>query len=177
MYWTDWGNVPSIVVAGMDGSLPFPIIDTGLNWPNGLALDQGTSRLYWVDAHSDIIETCNLDGGDRRVIKSDGIRHPFSMDIFADTLYWSDWTAHQIQSCNKFTGENHKTIHTATRDQINGVAVFHAAAQPKNRVNHCRNKPCSHICVLTPSQSFRCLCPVGMVIDGDRRTCKGRSVM
>ena len=166
--------MPSIVMAGMDGSVPTSIVDTDLNWPNGLALDQGTSRLYWIDARGDRLETSKLDGSDRRLVKTNGIKHPYSMDIFADTLYWSDWTYHEIQSCNKFSGENHNVIYHNDKDQINGIALFHKAAQPRDRANHCLNNRCSHICVLTPTQSFRCLCPVGMTISGDGKTCKGK---
>ena len=39
MYWTDWGEVPKIERAGMDGSDRFVIINTEIYWPNGLTLD------------------------------------------------------------------------------------------------------------------------------------------
>ena len=104
MFWTDWGYKASIVSAGMDGTTPLSIVTQDLTWPNGLAIDHGNLRLYWVDAEADIIETSDFNGGDRRVVATKGIRHPFSMDIFGDTVYWSDWNLQQIKSCNKFTG-------------------------------------------------------------------------
>ena len=50
MYWTDWGEVPKIERAGMDGSDRFVIINTEIYWPNGLTLDYEERKLYWADA-------------------------------------------------------------------------------------------------------------------------------
>ncbi|ODM90172.1 Low-density lipoprotein receptor-related protein 4 [Orchesella cincta] len=53
MFWTDWGNSPAIMRAGMDGSSPVAIVFTNLKWPNGITVDQGNSRIYWADANLD----------------------------------------------------------------------------------------------------------------------------
>ena len=52
MYWTDWGEVPKIEKAGMDGSddSRSVLIDEDIVWPNGLTIDYDDSKLYWVDA-------------------------------------------------------------------------------------------------------------------------------
>ena len=97
MFWTDWGEKASIIRAGMDGSTPLPIITTGLKWPNGLAVDHGNFRLYWSDAYYDQIETSSLTGGDRQVVSADGIHHPFSLEVFGDTIFWSDWHLSEIE--------------------------------------------------------------------------------
>jgi Low-density lipoprotein receptor repeat class B len=68
MFWSDWGTVPNIAKAGMDGSDPHLFIKDGLQWPTGLALDYGNKRLYWLDAKYHFIESINLDGSDRRVL-------------------------------------------------------------------------------------------------------------
>lgn len=38
IYWTDWGDRPRIEKAGLDGSDRHEIVNTGIEWPNGLAL-------------------------------------------------------------------------------------------------------------------------------------------
>lgn len=65
MYWTDWGEVPKIERAGMDGSSRFIIINTEIYWPNGLTLDYQEQKLYWADAKLNFIHKSNLDGTNR----------------------------------------------------------------------------------------------------------------
>lgn len=56
MYWTDWGQKPKIERANLDGSERVVLVNTSLGWPNGLALDYATGKLYWGDAKTDKIE-------------------------------------------------------------------------------------------------------------------------
>lgn len=65
MYWTDWGEVPKIERAGMDGTNRSMIIDREIYWPNGLTLDYSQQKLYWADAKHNFIHRCNLDGSSR----------------------------------------------------------------------------------------------------------------
>lgn len=67
MYWTDWGASPKIERAGMDASERQVIISSNLTWPNGLAIDYGSQRLYWADAGMKTIEFAGLDGSKRKV--------------------------------------------------------------------------------------------------------------
>ena len=67
MYWTDWGASPKIERAGMDASSRQVIISSNLTWPNGLAVDYGSQRLYWADAGMKTIEFAGLDGSRRKV--------------------------------------------------------------------------------------------------------------
>ena len=96
MFWSNWGNEGSIIKSQMDGLFAKPIVSKNLHWPNGLAIDHANARLYWSDAKSDLIESVDLDGRDRRIIRSAGTGHHFSLDLFGDTLYWSDWEAKEI---------------------------------------------------------------------------------
>lgn len=65
MYWTDWGEIPKIERAGMDGTNRSMIIDRQIYWPNGLTLDYSQQKLYWADAKHNFIHRCNLDGSSR----------------------------------------------------------------------------------------------------------------
>lgn len=56
MYWTDWGKQPKIERANLDGSDRAVLVNSNLGWPNGLALDHSTGKLYWGDAKTDKIE-------------------------------------------------------------------------------------------------------------------------
>lgn len=56
MYWTDWGEVPKIERADLDGMERLVMVNTSLGWPNGLALDYQERKIYWGDAKTDKIE-------------------------------------------------------------------------------------------------------------------------
>lgn len=65
MFWSDWGDKPRIERAGMDGSDRKVIASTELLWPNGLAIEQSTNRLYFVDGGTKTLEIMNFDGSGR----------------------------------------------------------------------------------------------------------------
>lgn len=129
MFWTDWGKEPQIATSGMDGSKPKSLVKKDVEWPNGLTLDTSNDRLYWVDAKSMRIESIRLDGSDRQVILKEAVKHPFSIAVFEDTLYWSDWTNVQIERCNKFTGKNHTSFIKEKRSREDkNKHLFHGAS-------------------------------------------------
>lgn len=73
MYWTDWeedevnDSIGRIEKAWMDGSNRRIFVTSNMLWPNGLALDHGTSSMYWCDAYYDHIERIYLNGTGRMV--------------------------------------------------------------------------------------------------------------
>ena len=98
MYWTDWGTIPRIERASMDGAVRSTIVDTDLRVPSGLTLDYATQTLYWVDAGMDKIEKSNVDGSMRMILPTlaTAVQHPFAITFFEGYLYWSDWTLNAI---------------------------------------------------------------------------------
>lgn len=68
MYWSDYGEIPKIERAHMDGKFRTTIISQNLTWPNGLAIDHDTNKIYWTDGGTKSISFSNLDGSDRRIL-------------------------------------------------------------------------------------------------------------
>ena len=131
MYWTDWGEVPKIERAGMDGS-PHSrkvLIKNEIVWPNGITLDYQSSRIYWADAKLASISSCNFDGTDRKLIRSDNLPHPFALTVFENTLYWTDWKFRAIESCDKNTGASRKMVIREIYSPMD-IHAFHASRQP-----------------------------------------------
>ena len=57
MYWSDWGSTPYIGRMSLDGkNISTTFITDKLGWPNALTIDYESGRLWWGDAHLDIIE-------------------------------------------------------------------------------------------------------------------------
>ena len=67
MFWTNLGKSAAIERSGMDGSMRDVIVGHNTTWPNGLALDHTDDRIYWVDAGTHALESCRLDGSNRKV--------------------------------------------------------------------------------------------------------------
>lgn len=59
MFWTDWGAVPKIERAALDGSMRRVVVNTDLGWPNGVVVDADLKKIYWCDAKMDKIEVKN----------------------------------------------------------------------------------------------------------------------
>ena len=98
------------------------IVKTNLVWPNGIAIDYDDTKIFWVDASTDKLEKSNLDGHHREVL-IDGQRlyHPYSVTVYKDRVYWTDWQQHSIEHINKYNGgdrvsiNGHMTRPTAVR--------------------------------------------------------------
>ncbi|XP_046864726.1 low-density lipoprotein receptor-related protein 4-like [Xenia sp. Carnegie-2017] len=183
MFWTDWGVEPKIEKAGMDGepSSRKAIITTRIIWPNSLTIDYTIDRIWWVDAKLDLIEYCDLNGKKRRVIlTSDTIFHPFSISLFEDHIYWSDWSKFAIYKANKFTGKNVTVLKKRLVNTL-GINMIHPQRQPA-AFNFCLkyNGDCSHLCLLSQKNKtkkwkrfdqYSCACPDGVQLLPDKKTC------
>lgn len=153
MYWTDWGEVPKIERAGMDGTNRSLLVDQDIHWPNGLTVDYGQQKLYWADAKHNFIHRCNLDGSSRyqlpvptrfcrartrsdvcvlccrEVVVKGELPHPFALTLYEDTLFWTDWNTHSIHSCRKQTGRDQRIVHSHIFSPMD-LHVFSPKRQP-----------------------------------------------
>ena len=87
----------------MDGKQRTVLHSQHLAWPNGLTIDYATHTLYWIDAKVLTIESSFIDGSNRRPIRMVGLRHPFALTVFENSLYWSDWQRKSIFTTPKFS--------------------------------------------------------------------------
>ncbi|XP_054157104.1 very low-density lipoprotein receptor-like isoform X1 [Oppia nitens] len=171
VYWTEWGEHPGIYMAGMDGSNKHHLINNNLIWPNGIALDSATNRLYWSDAKVGRIEYMDLKTNQRVIVLSDKVFHPFSLDVFEDWVYWSDWMTYSLDKSHKLTGHNQSILIRERDEQIMGVHIYHPLIQ-KQSYNPCYVHKCSHMCVLAPNRRHTCVCPDNLVLSKDKKTCE-----
>ncbi len=134
MYWTDWGEHAKIEKMSMDGDLSTRTVLHSLNgsWPNGLSIDFTISRIFWTDAKLRVIESSRLDGSDRRIVLRLPNQHPFSISVFEDYIYWSDWTNEGINKANKFTGADRGPYIRNVFD-VMGLDIYHPLRQPTGK--------------------------------------------
>jgi low density lipoprotein receptor-related protein 5/6 len=97
MYWSDWGSHPKLERAWLDGTHREVLVNTSIQWPNGLALDYIERKVYWADAKLDKIEVCNLNGSGRRVVLDKEVPHIYGFGLIGKHLYWTDWQRRNLQ--------------------------------------------------------------------------------
>ncbi|XP_064103032.1 low-density lipoprotein receptor-like [Macrobrachium nipponense] len=175
IFWTDWGSDPKIERAGLDGAGRLPIVrEPHVFWPNGITMDHSSNHIYWCDGKLNTISRANLDGSHVEVIlfSPSFLRLPYSITVFEDRLYWTDWSQLALYSADKFTGEDVKSIsagHLLESPKV--VHVYHEHRQPSGE-NVCEAHGCSHFCIRTPAGAPLCTCPDGMIMSlRDSRRC------
>jgi hypothetical protein len=112
IFWSDWGT-QKIERAGMDGKDRVVVISgEAVRWPNGLTVDIFDQRIYWADAKTKAISSCDYWGKHVRTVlhSHEYLKHPFSLTVFEERLYWTDWDHEGVLSVNKFKGDDVKTV-------------------------------------------------------------------
>ncbi|KAJ8961610.1 hypothetical protein NQ314_005912 [Rhamnusium bicolor] len=177
MYWSDWGSHVHIGKAGMDASEPRVLVKKNLGWPNALTISYETNELFWADAREDYIAVADLDGNNVRIVASREkspklqLHHVFAIDIWEDYIYWTDWETKTVERCNKYTGEDCKSILSTVHRPMD-IRVVHPFRQPSVKKNPCLNANCSALCLLAPKEPFyKCVCPENYVLGQDGHSC------
>ncbi|ELW62289.1 Low-density lipoprotein receptor-related protein 2 [Tupaia chinensis] len=173
LFWTDWGRHPRIERASMDGSLRTVIVQEKIYWPTGLTIDYPNRLIYFMDSYLDFIDFCDYDGQHRRqVIASDlVIRHPYTLTLFEDSVYWTDRATHRVMQANKWHGGNRSVVMYNIHWAL-GLAAIHPAKQP-NSTNPCASASCSHLCLLSSQgpKFYSCACSSGWSLSDDSVNC------
>ena len=71
--------------AWMDGTNLKTLVHgkTNVYWPSGIAIDDPHLRIYWTDAHLDVIKSADFDGGDMKtLVEGRWVRHPYAISIY-----------------------------------------------------------------------------------------------
>lgn len=172
IYWTQWGKLAGIYLAGLDGSGKESLVNTSIEWPNGLTFDTIKSRIYWCDAKLNKIEYYHMLDKSRHVLLQNTVFHPFSMSVFEDKIYWGDWITYSLDVANKFTGKNQMSILREVGKNFMGIHIFHPVHHHSTTVTSpCSSNQCSHLCLISPRKHYTCACPDHMTLDTNGFTC------
>lgn len=168
LFYADWGTQPGIMRAGMDGANLQRIVKMPEgDWPNGVAIDSVLDRVFWSEAKRHTLESARIDGSDRKIISMGNVGHPFSIALFEDTIFWSDWETKSIKSANKFTGKNETVLLKEGHLFPMGITIYHPILERISIANPCAGLSfCSHMCLLKAWGGFTCACPHGMNMSG-----------
>ena len=146
MIWTDWGSHPKIERASLSANQRIAIVTTDIQWPNGIELDEGNKRIFWVDARMDKIETVDYNGNNRKILFQQSGLHPFGVALIPPFLFFTDWnTQKEVHKLDATTG-NVLRSYGIKGGRPMGVVVYSNAQQPAGnwamRVRHMHIRVC-----------------------------------
>ena len=76
----------------------------------------------------DKVETSGVDGSNRRVIATSGIKHPFALSIWNTTLYFTDWTQNSLKIISNFQNSSQQILRFCGTPY--GIRVVDPSLQP-----------------------------------------------
>ena len=130
MVWSDWGSSPKIEKATLSGNQRVAIVSSNLQWPNGIELDRGNKRVFWVDAGMDRVESVDYEGNNRKLLKRITGFHPFGVALIAPFLFFTDWTTSSLlHTLDADTGDHVISSYIGNGRPM-GIVAYDSARQP-----------------------------------------------
>ncbi|XP_032511733.2 low-density lipoprotein receptor-related protein 6 [Danaus plexippus] len=176
MFWTDWGEIPKIERAGMNGdpATRKVIVKDNIFWPNGITVDYNNNLIYWVDTKLQFVDVMGFNGENRKRVVKDGLKHPYALAYFDNKLYWTDWKKWSIYTYDIAANSSLKEIIKSDHVPVD-IKVYDESRQviPNGEYPCKNNEKCSHLCLLAPnSPGYVCSCPTGVKLrEGSNTTC------
>ncbi|XP_021351873.1 prolow-density lipoprotein receptor-related protein 1-like isoform X3 [Mizuhopecten yessoensis] len=170
LFWTNWHDEqPKIQRAFLNGYMPESIITEEIWTPNGLTIDHVEQQLYWSDARLDKIEHCDFDGKNRKVVVSAMPEHPFSLAVYGQYIYWTDWIRRAVMRSNKYDGGNVFWMKRDLERQPMGITVV---AEDANNctMSRCYNHKCENNCSVINGHA-QCVCGKDLFLLPDGHRC------
>lgn len=165
LLWSDWGRKPKIERSRLDGSDRKVLVERNLQWPTGLAIDYGARRLYWTDPKASTIESIDLEGKHRHMVKSftNQQEKPYKIEVFEDSVYVSTFHNNAIFKMNKF-GEGNVTYLVQGLNKASDVVIVQENKQALSS-SLCSGKKCGDdaLCIMKTPETPVCLCGTDMV--------------
>ncbi len=128
MFFTDWGT-QKIERASLNGYQRVAIVTSNLRWPNGIVLDRGNKRIFWVDGYYDRVESVDYNGNNRKLhFQKSGI-HPFDVTLIPPFLFYTDWATNKVHKLDAITGKA-MGDYSIQGGQPMGIVAYDYAQQP-----------------------------------------------
>uniref|UniRef100_A0A8C6V0X7 Low density lipoprotein receptor-related protein 6 n=1 Tax=Neogobius melanostomus TaxID=47308 RepID=A0A8C6V0X7_9GOBI len=167
IYWTDI-TLKTISRAFMNGSSLEHVVEFGLDYPEGMAVDWLGKNLYWADTGTNRIEVAKLDGQHRQVLVWKDLDSPRALAL--DPVEGVFNLQRSIERANKTSGQN-RTLIQGHLDYVMDILVFHSSRQGGWNACASTNGHCSHLCLAVPVSSYVCGCPAHFSLNYDNKTC------
>ena len=114
IYWSDIKE-KTISRAYTNGSSLELMVEFGLDYPRGIALDWRSGNLYWSDAGTGRLEVMSLALGDRKVLIWKELESPecIAIDLDSEKIIWSSWGLDPVLERSNLDGSDREVIVTS----------------------------------------------------------------
>ena len=130
MFWTDRGTKKKIERASLNGDQRVAIVTKSLYYPNGMELDRGNKRIFWVDAGYGTVESVDYNGKNRKMLYRLSGSHSFGLTLIPPFLFFTDWyTAEDIYQLDATTGKEIRK-YSVSGGKPMGIVAYDASRQP-----------------------------------------------
>lgn len=99
------------------------IVSTGLNTPNGIAVDWVADNIYWSDSALKMVEVSRLDGAHRKTLLRENLDDVRSMILYKNLLFFADWGHSARIERSLLDGSERKVIVTSDLGFPTGLAI------------------------------------------------------
>ena len=138
----------------MDGGNRKTLI-SGLVAPFGITIDFPSQHLYWADEDEDKIYSSNLDGRNvQAALPLPKGTEALGIATLGERIFWG--TSGTVLLCSSTKNGSDARIEFSGIHGIAHIAAVAPLKLPSGRMNHCKGRNCSKVCVLT-ANSARCL--------------------
>lgn len=121
IYWTD-GTDNAISRATFNGDDVVKLISTGLDRPDGIAIDPVERKMYWAEKGGRI-QRANLDGSNvELLVNAGGTPRDVALDLPRQKLYWIELAATRIRRAN-LDRSNIETVNDVDVGQGTAIAI------------------------------------------------------
>jgi len=133
MFWTDWGASAKIERASLSGGQRVAIVTTYIFYPNGIDLDRGNKRIFWVDAGYERVQSINYNGNNRKILfQLHGI-HPYGVVLVAPFLFFTNWNTNQeVYKLDATTGKVFRS-YSIDGGKPRSVVAYDSIRQPQGK--------------------------------------------
>jgi hypothetical protein len=153
---TNYGKIMKI---SQDGSTKKVLIDDNIEIPKGLTFDFKSRKIFWMDKEH--LQFCDYEGNNfQTIFQSKGSIFSGSIEIFDEDIFWNTLSSpylHKTKGTNQIQIQYNFTIVPKFR-WIQSFKIVHSTLQP-NSSNRCINARCSHLCLPSSINRYRCVQP------------------
>ncbi|XP_069121019.1 low-density lipoprotein receptor-related protein 4-like [Argopecten irradians] len=170
MLWTSAADGTIMRMAMDGGNLTVVVKVTVGQSIQSLTIDYATDRIYWITSPANLVWSSDMEGRKIQKLPVLGNGHHFSsLAVFENTLYLLEKRSKVGYLYSKTSGEQTSVVQLVSTPSC--LRVVHPYQQPHQVTDVCRNKDCSHLCLVSP-RGGNCYCPDGLqFLQDSLKTC------
>ena len=178
LFWLDRGGrgVPTkIGKVNMDGTESKILIQDDLEMPDFMTIDIQKEILYFSSSHNPKVESCNLDGSNRRTILSRESNHNIAkvtgIAVMDRRLYYLDPKYEKVARVDSSDGSNEHVLIDNEAD-LRTLNIFRKRQRNLDHPCLSNRGGCAQICIPYGRNQRKCGCSIGYQIGDTDTECK-----